>query len=107
MGVDVLRPSRLDDLAHLAASLRSTARSGPKTLTSTGLVTPVKSLIWSWISGTNSLFSSGTRASSSLAKPFEDRLHLPPLAGRLEAHEDVARVRLGGEKPGSAPVRRM
>ena len=38
-----------------------------------------------------------------LAEGLEDLFGRPALAGRLEAHEDVAGVRLGGEEPELGP----
>ena len=83
----------LDDLADLARPGRGgSPRSGPKTLTSIGLSTPARSLIWSCTSGTNSVSSSGTSCLQLLAERVEDLVHRPALPRGLEADEDVAGV---------------
>ena len=109
MRVDVGRASASSTiLPTCSASSRSVAKSGPKTLTSIGLSTPARSLIWSCTSGTNSVSSSGTSALSSLAERVE---RSRSSAGAAPAGLRLTRMSpVNGsvaKRPSSAPVRRM
>ena len=78
--------------------MRRVASSGPKTLTSIGLfdARQVVDLVLHQRHEFGLQF--GDLVLELLAELVEDLLHRPALAGGLEADEDVAGVRLGGEE---------
>ena len=86
-----------------SAIVRSTAGSGPKTFTSTGLDTPARSPIWSLHQRNQLDLQLRHFALDSFAQRVEDFGRRPPLAGRLEADKNVAGVRLGGKKTEFGP----